>query len=287
MSRFALRKLRHGRIWRKILYERLTEPLHLNLLSVGVAMFGGFRRKVEFDLVTRQQHAFGLLRAADLATRLGLKALTALEFGVANGAGLFNMCDIGRSVTRVTGIAFRVVGFDSGIGMPPPRDWRDHPELYTTGDYPMDVERLRRALPDNAEIVLGQLGETVPAFLRRLSAEAPIGFVSIDVDYYSSTSEALRVFVGPADRYLPLTPVYLDDVDYESHSEWAGELRAVADFNAEHEFRKVTPLNFLRHRRLFKNAKWIDHMYALHVFDHVSRQTKVQNAPAVLDNPYF
>ena len=52
-------------IWHRIAVERLTEPLHLNVLSLGVAAMRDFRRKVLFDLVLRQQHAFGLLHAAD------------------------------------------------------------------------------------------------------------------------------------------------------------------------------------------------------------------------------
>jgi hypothetical protein len=28
-----------------------------------------------------------------------------------------------------------VVGFDSGVGMPPPLDYRDHPDLYQQGTF--------------------------------------------------------------------------------------------------------------------------------------------------------
>jgi hypothetical protein len=51
------RKLRMRRIWWRMFLERGTEPLHLNLLSLLVAAVGGFRMKVEFDLVLRQHHA--------------------------------------------------------------------------------------------------------------------------------------------------------------------------------------------------------------------------------------
>ena len=128
MAILTLRKLIRRRILRRILYERLTEPLHLNVLSAVVALVGNFRLKVEFDLIIRQQHAFALLRAADYAVQNDIETVTALEFGVANGAGLLNMSAIARSVTRATGVKFRIVGFDSGTGMPAPRDYRDHPE---------------------------------------------------------------------------------------------------------------------------------------------------------------
>jgi hypothetical protein len=54
------KKLRERRIWERILIERLTEPLHLNLLSLPAAV-GPFRMRVAFDLVLRQHHAWGLL----------------------------------------------------------------------------------------------------------------------------------------------------------------------------------------------------------------------------------
>jgi len=69
---------------------------------------------------------------------------------------------------------------------------------------------------------------------------------------------------------------------------WCGELLAVNEFNAAQPLRKVSPLNFLRQRRIFRNAKWIDHMFALHVFDHPVRSSaRVSGRPVRLDNPYL
>jgi hypothetical protein len=39
--------------------------------------------------------------------------------------------------TAVTGVKIDVYGFDTGKGLPPPRTYRDHPELYRQGDFPM------------------------------------------------------------------------------------------------------------------------------------------------------
>jgi hypothetical protein len=272
----------------RLFYERLSEPIHLNILSLFVAAFGSFRRKVEFDLVVRQSHAFSLLLAADNAKLLGLKSVTALEFGVANGAGLLNICQIARQVTRETGVAFRIAGFDTGAGLPPPRDYRDHPEYYRENDYPMNHDALRQLLPANAELVIGHLQETIPAFLERLTDESPIGFVSIDVDYYWSTKEALRIFADRPEKYLPTTTIYLDDITAEGHNPWCGEPLAINEFSDETDLRKICPFNFLRNNRLFKNANWIDHIFTLHVFDHYARGVEHgSRAVNYLDNPHF
>jgi hypothetical protein len=211
-----------------------------------------------------------------------------VEFGVAAGAGLVNLCEVAAMVTRETGVEWQIVGFDTGVGMPPPRDHRDHPEYYAEGDFPADLDALRRRLPDNARLVVGDVASTVPAFVDSLTPDAPLAFAAIDVDYYWSTVECLRIFAGPPRCYLPITLVYLDDVEEEGVNPWCGELLAVHEFNDAHPLRKISPFNFLRQRRIFRNAKWIDHMYALHVLDHPTRSSPRQRAtPTRLEKPYL
>jgi hypothetical protein len=288
MAFVHLKKLSNRYIWQRIFYERLTEPLHLNLIALGVGLFGSFRMRVAYDLVIRHNNAYGILAAADLARELGVRELTLIEFGIGSGAGLVNMCRIAQRVTRATGVHFRVAGFDTGRGMPPPLSYRDHPEIYQEGDFPMDEAAVRRVLPDNAALVIGELRDTVPAFLQTVTAEAPIGFAVVDVDYYSSTRDALVLFNGKPEQYLPRTLVYLDDLEHPSHNSWCGERRAILEFNEAHELRKIEQHAFLRGYRIFRNARWIDHMFTLHVLDHPARATLVQRREvAVHTNPYL
>lgn len=53
-----------------------------------------------------------------------------------------------------------------------------------------------------------------------------------------------------------------------TYSSWAGELLAINEFNAEHEMRNIEQYRFLRSRRIFKDARWIDQIFILHLFDH-------------------
>jgi hypothetical protein len=261
----------------------------LNLLSLPVLVFGSVRSRIYHDLLVRQQYAFGLLKAADKANALGLRCVSVLEFGVANGAGLMNICALAQKIAATTGVTFRVFGFDTGTGMPPPRDYRDHPEHYTTGDFPMqDAKQLQARLPPLAQLILGDVADTIPEFLSSLEVSSPIGFVAVDVDYYWSTVESLRVFDGAASQYLPTVTVYLDDILFEEHNSWCGELGAVSEFNAAHQLRKIERFNHLRGLRLFKNASWIDHMFTLHVLDHPWRTSGRERETArVAENPYM
>lgn len=287
--RFISAKLRQPNIRERIFRERFAEPLHMNAIAVLVALFGSFRSKVYFDLVVRPHHAYGLLAAADAAKAQGFSRFTAIECGVANGAGLLNMCRIGSQVTAATGIGIDFVGFDNASGMPLAVDYRDHPEYYQPGDFVMgNRSALVAALPANARLVIGDVKETIPAFIAGHDTASPLGFVSVDVDYYSSTVDCLALFVEAAEKYLMAVLVYLDDVQDLGHNRFAGEMLAVEEFNDANTLRKITPTNFLRERRLFKRAGWISQIYTLHVFDSANRARILQNKQkVVLSNPYI
>ena len=281
-------KLKQSYIWKRILYERVTEPIHLNLFSILVSLFGSYRAKIGFDLILRQHNAYGILRAADEARKLGLQSVTLIEFGVAAGAGLINMCKIAEKVSSITGIDFNIYGFDTGLGMPPPQDYKDHPELYQQGDFPMNRDQLVKLLPKNAELIIGELSETIPSFIKKLNPESPVGYVVIDVDYYSSAKEALISLSYDSSNYLPITFLYFDDIHEDYHNDWCGELLAIQEFNSENETRKISPYKFLKTKRIFKNVSWLDHIYILHILDHTIRQdVKSSRSNVTLVNPYL
>lgn len=270
-NRYIWRRLFAKGRFRSLVVERLSEPLHMNAMAVLIAVFGSFRQKVDFDLIVRPQFAFPILFAADFAKRRCVPRITIAEFGVASGAGLINMCNIAASVTKETGIQIDIVGFDTGTGMPKGLDYRDHPECFQPGDFPMNADALRRALPSNAKLVLGPIRETVKDFIASLSPEAPLAFISVDVDYYSSAVDVLKVLEGSPNKYLPIILTYLDDIRIDGANPWCGELLAVQEFNASHALRKIAPFTMLRSKRLFKNPRWIDQIYMAHIFDHRTR----------------
>jgi hypothetical protein len=284
-----LARLKGYRAWRRIFLQRLTEPLHLNLLSLAVAAFGTYRAKVSFDLVLRQHYAFGTLWAAERARSANLHSVTVVEFGVGEGTGLINLCKIAKRTSAVTGVEINVVGFDTGTGMPAPVDYRDHPDLYRAGDYAMEYERLHRSLPAYAKLKLGPLAATVPAFLETVNGDSPIGFVIVDVDYYSSSKDALALLAdNEPGKYLPISLLYLDDVLEENHNDWCGELLAVREFNDSHAMRKLQRDRYLKHWRVFKNAVWLDQTYLVHILDHPKRQSLEPRRKAhSTGNPYL
>jgi hypothetical protein len=283
-----LKKLQEQRIWKRIMYERLAEPLHLNVLSIPVALFGSYRLKTEFDLVLRHHNAFGILKAAEQAAWRGVSQMTIVEFGVAAGTGLLNMCSIAKKVSSLTGVNIRVIGFDTGKGMPPATDYRDHPEFYGEGDFPSNVEALLKMLPTNAELVIGELSSTVPKFLKEnMSPQWPVGYVVVDVDYYTSTVHALELLKGKPNLYLPFTVLYVDDIHFDGHNPYVGELLAISEFNEQNQLRKICRPEFLEFDRIFRRARWLKHIFYLQVLDHPIRNSIYKGPRQILPNLYM
>jgi hypothetical protein len=285
-----LKKLRQLSILRRILVERLTEPIHLQVLALFIYIFGGIRIKIFFDFYIRQHHAYCILKCAEEAKSLNIKTVSLIEFGVANGAGLINISKISKKVTKITGIEFKIYGFDTGTGMPVPVSFKDHPELYKVGDYPMDFVNLKLKLDNNVELIIGDIDQTIQKFSQNI-LKSPIGFISLDVDYYSSSVQALSLLelITP-NQLLPCTYLYVDDIEEDTHNSICGELGAIGSFNKKNINNIfIEKSSNIRWNRIFKNAKWIDKIFYIHNFNHEERSKILLNNKkiTILDNPYL
>lgn len=243
-----------------------------------------FRERERWGAVDRPSYAYGMLRAADLARYFGKREVTACEFGVAQGAGLVNMVELAEQITRETGVGFRIVGFDTGTGLPTIRGHKDHPELWSAGDFPMiDRDALRARLNGRAELVFGDITDTAAGFLETLHPDAPLGFVAVDVDVYTGTVATFRTLEGRPEQYLPVVSMYFDDIDAIFANDWCGELAAINEFNATHELRKIGRDRSIPGERPLGAAAWYQRMYTYHVLDHHARQRARERKPLTLD----
>jgi hypothetical protein len=227
-----------------------------------------FERRLTWDAHPYPQYAYSLHKAAVLAQRLGVPEISAVEFGVAGGRGLVQLEQHARDVTALTQVKVRVFGMDSGGGLPPASTNKDLPYIWRAGQFQMDHDALRARL-QSAQLLLGDVGDTVPKLIEAVEG-APVGFVSFDLDYYSSTARALELFDASDDRLLPRVFCYFDDLigaDDELHCEFAGEQLAINEFNAAHAERKLGQIQGLRWKRRVP-AVWNDTTFVLHCFEH-------------------
>jgi hypothetical protein len=212
-------------------------------------------------------YVWGVIHGAGLAQILGLRQISVVELGVAGGNGLIALQDIAVRVEEIFGVEIDVYGFDTGAGLPKPTDYRDLPNLFSEGLYPMAVEKLRPKL-NKAHLILGQVENTVADFIH--SKPAPIAFVSFDLDLYTSTKHAFALFEADREVLLPRVHCYFDDIIGFTFSEFTGELLAIAEFNACHKMRKISKINGLKYLlppRLAQQ-RWPDQFYLAHIFDH-------------------
>jgi len=229
---------------------------------------GSLGLRVRYGIWSRPHYAFGVYTAADLGRRLNLPGISVVEFGVAGGNGLIALEQIAREVSAHFKLPITVYGFDTGEGMPPPEDYRDLPFVWEQGYYKMDPNALQARL-NGSRLMLGDVGETVPKMLSEPGLH-PLGFVAFDLDYYSSTMRAFRIFEGPAATRLPRVMCYFDDTiwpEIACHNEYTGELGAIRDFNAQHQRVKLCEYHGLKMTQPHP-AAWHDQTYVLHDFEH-------------------
>jgi hypothetical protein len=222
---------------------------------------------VENGVRTRPQYLWPLLHAAHAARALDLPRIAALEFGVAGGNGLLALERAAVAATELSGTQVDVFGFDTGTGMPPPADPRDAPWLIEPSYFEMDEAALRARLNDS-RLVLGDVAQTVAEWSD--SDHSPIGFIAFDLDYYSSTRDALRVLEGDADRLLPRVPCYFDDLFGYGWTDFTGERAAISEFNESHPRRKIAKIHGLRYELPAAEyaEAWHEKLYLVHLFDH-------------------
>jgi len=58
----------------------------------------------------------------------------------------------------------------------------------------------------------------MPKFLEQDFKSSPIEFILIDVDYFSSLVETLKVLEKKSTTYLPRVTIYLDGIKDDSHN---------------------------------------------------------------------
>jgi hypothetical protein len=215
----------------------------------------------------RPHYTWGVLQGCALAKVLGYERISVIEFGVAAGAGLLFLERIAEYAEKLVGIQIEVYGFDTGIGLPKPVDYRDCPNLWLDGQFPMDVQALSARLR-KATLKLGLIKDTLPLFLQ--NSPAPVAFASIDVDLYSSANEVLQLFEAPHHRLLPRVVCYFDDIMGRTYSDYNGERLAIKEFNDGHSVRKLSPQYGLKYSVPYEhiNYRWPECMYLAHMFDH-------------------
>jgi len=172
-----------------------------------------------------------------------------------------------RWIQRELGVHLEIYGFDTGEGLPEPEDYRDVPYAWKAGFFKMDRPALERRL-EVSQLVIGNVRDTGRTFFDQYKP-APVGCVFHDLDFYSSTRDALTVLEAAPEHFLPRVFHYFDDIigsDLVLQNEYVGQRRAIMEFNEGHANKKITNCYQFYHRKMRK--KWHQQIFVLHDFLH-------------------
>ena len=226
-----------------------------------------FEQIVEDEICDRRRaYAWGVVQAVALGRVLGVDRISAIELGVGGGAGLISLERIAERAAVLSGVGVDVYGFDTGVGLPKPVDYRDSPNMWFEGQCPMNRERVMRQL-HTASLRLGNVRDTIPHFLKE--QPAPVGFIGFDLDLYSSTTDAMALLRAEDGALLPRIACYFDNILGHSYSDFTGERLAIAEFNAQ-PMRKISSIHGLRHfvPKAYRDDRCWECMFFAHIFEH-------------------
>ena len=253
----------------------LLQPSKLFFKIWELSHIGSFAKRLQYDIFPRPHYAFCVYHAARLAKCLGIKEISVLEFGVAGGNGLVALERVAEEVEKEFGVKIKVYGFDTGEGLPAPKDFRDLPYVWQAGFFKMDVPALKKRL-SRSELVLGDVAVTVPEFLK--GGHPPIGAVMLDLDYYSSTADALQLMESEYAGVLPRIYCYCDDVISNEYGgiycDSVGQLGAIKDLNQKWKDRCLSQIAGFGVTRK-RPAAWNEQIYVGHFFMHPDYNTYV------------
>jgi hypothetical protein len=259
------------------------KPARLAITRYLVRRFGLFSYpdRLSICAVDRPHYGHCIFEAAKQAARLGYPKMSVVEFGCGGGNGLLNAEMHIAEIEKLFPVKIQLYGFDTGQGLPPLEDYRDFPHYFKPGQYHMDPCRLRQSLK-RAKLVLGNVKDTCKSFFTDFNA-APVGCVFHDLDFYSSTNNALSMFDAGAEHFLPRVFMYLDDIignDIWLPTEFAGELLAVGEFNETHDRQKIAINRSIA--RDYPDQWWKNQIYVRHDFDHPSYNSFVSDEEQVV-----
>lgn len=161
------------------------------------------------------------------------RSLTYWEFGTGSGNTLQRALSVLGAYEDS-----QVVLFDSFCGLPAPQGAHDAHVTWKAGDFAFDVDYIRGIIRkcgfplSRVRFVEGFFEDSLTPALADELRSVPPAFVTLDLDYYSSTKTALQ-FLQPL--LASGCHVFFDDLwSFDGHPE-RGQLKALHEFNASND----------------------------------------------------
>lgn len=160
---------------------------------------------------------------------LDLENISIIEFGVASGSSLKYLEDLKQKIEKKYNIEIKIYGFDTFEGMPKSQDISDQIYDWKEGDYKADYEKVKSSLK-YTKLIKGDIKDTINYEIFSKNEISNILVIIFDLDYYSSTSNAFKIFDNSLSKFLrPRVGVFFDNL--HSSTEISGEYLSIKQFN--------------------------------------------------------
>jgi hypothetical protein len=261
----------HGAHIKDVLVKLLSYPLPLRLTLarriINRLSLLSYQDRLAIGAIDRPHYGYCIFQAAKLARSLHYPKISIIEFGCGGGNGLLNAEMHIAEVMKVFPVDIELYGFDLGSGLPQPCDYRDMPHYFKAGLYPMERMSLERKLK-RARLVIGDVKDNCTRFFRQYNP-APVGCMFHDLDFYSSTIDALSLFDAHTSYFLPRVFMYFDDIvgdDTWLCNDYTGERLSITEFNQNHRTKKICENYYIRAKYWYEF--WSHQIYIYHDFEH-------------------
>ena len=105
-----------------------------------------------------------MLESAIQAKKLGYENITVLELGVAGGNGIIALEKYKKNIEKLTKVKIRIVGFDTGEGLPKIDNKFDLPFYWKAGQFKTDKKKLETQI--DSKIIYGDVNDTMDEFIK-------------------------------------------------------------------------------------------------------------------------
>lgn len=158
-----------------------------------------------------------------------LNEFSIIEFGVASGKSLKYLEKIVKNFERKFKISISIYGFDTFSGMPKSNNPLDHLHSWAEGDFESSIELVKKKL-SFSKLIIGNVGQSISIKNFIDNNISNIGMIIFDLDYYTSTNSAFKIFDDEFLKYcLPRVGLFFDNL--HSATEFSGEYLSIKEFN--------------------------------------------------------
>ena len=221
-----------------------------------------------------------IYESTQTALKLNLKKISIIEFGVAGGNGLLAIEKYCEKLSKKYKVDYEIYGFDFGdsIGLNKSEDPKDIPYFWEEGEFKMDYKKLSTKLK-KTKLILGDVSKTISKFNTDYNP-APIGAIFFDLDYYTSTINAFKIFENSDEKLLPRIICYFDDLQPHVNN-FNGEMAAIYEFNEK--FKKIKISKDYGKTLNYYYGPWEEEVFIFHKFDHKDYLKKTKQTIYISD----